>query len=162
MGASAIIALTVGLMAIILIFVFVILKKSGALGPSKANRELAAQLLQTGHKGRAMILAIQPTGMVVNNINIKCRMQFWIEPLHGGAPFEGEKTSLISQTAMPRIGEVWPCWFDPMDHTKFAVGQPNAINAEQIALFREFGIPHPLDPRPSSTSSPPPPPPPGR
>ena len=148
MGPGSIIALTVGSMLIVLIFVFFVFKKSGAFGPSKAKRELAAQLLQTGHKGRAMILAIQPTGTVINNINIQCRMRFRIEPLQGGPPFEGEKTSLIAQTAMPRIGDVWPCWYDPIDRTQFAVGQPNEISAEQIAIFREFGIPHPLDPQP--------------
>jgi hypothetical protein len=132
---------------LVIVFVLAMLKKSGAFGPSKAKREQAANLVATGHKGRAMILSIQPTGMVVNNINIQCRIHFRIEPLQGGAPFDGEKTTLIPQTSMPRIGEIWPCWFDPMDRTQFAVGQPNAITPEQVALFREFGIPHPLDPQ---------------
>lgn len=130
---------------LVIVFVLAMLRKSGAFGQSKAKREQAANLVATGHKGRATILAIQPTGMVVNNINIQCRIHFQIQPLQGGAPFNGEKTTLIPQTSMPRIGDVWPCWYDPMDRTQFAVGQANAITPEQVALFREFGIPHPLD-----------------
>ena len=135
---AAIVVLSIG-------FAVFMIRKSGALGPSKAKRELAAHLVQSGHKARAMILAIQPTGMVVNNINIQCKVRFRLDPLHGGMPFEGEKTMLISQTSMPRIGDIWPSWYNPSDPTQFAVGQPESINAEQIATFREFGIPHPLD-----------------
>lgn len=130
---------------VVLVVVLGAVKKSGAFGPSKAKRELAQQLIATGEKGRAMILSVQPTGMVVNNINVQCVLRFRIEPLRGGQPFEGEKKSLISQVMMPRIGDVWPCWFNSSDHTQFAVGQPSQITPEQVALFHEFGIPHPLD-----------------
>ncbi|MCU1400940.1 MAG: hypothetical protein JWN62_4049 [Acidimicrobiales bacterium] len=132
---------------VVIVIVVVSLKSSGAFGPSKAKRELAQQLIATGEKARATILAIQPTGTVVNNINIQCRLQFRIEPLRGGQPFAGEKKSLIPQTSMPRIGDVWPCWFNPANPAEFAVGQPTQITPEQIALFHEFGIRHPLDPQ---------------
>ncbi len=145
MGSSSAIAITVASMLVVLIFVFIAFRRSGAFGPSKAKRELADQLVQTGHKARAMVLSVQPTGTIINHINLQCVLRFRIEPLQGGIPFEGEKTTLIPQTAMPRIGDLWPCWFDPMDHTKFAVGQPSAISPDQIPMFREFGIPHPLD-----------------
>lgn len=154
MGASTAIFISVGAMLLVSFFVIFMIRKSGAFGPSKAKREQANQLVQTGLKGRAMILSIQPTGTVVNNINIQCILRFRIEPLHGGAPFEGEKKTLIPQTSMPRIGDVWPCWFDGMDHSQFAVGQPNMISTEQIAMFREFGIPHPLDPQPPQPPQP--------
>ena len=137
--------LPIGITVVVLVVVLTSLKKSGAFGPSKAKRALAQQLIATGAKARATILAIQPTGTVVNNINIQCRLQFRIEPLQGGQPFAGEKTSLISQTALPRIGDVWPCWFNPTNPTEFAVGQPTSITPEQVALFHEFGIRHPLD-----------------
>lgn len=131
---------------VVVVVVLTAFKKSGAFGPSKAKRELAAQLIATGDKGRAMVMSVQPTGVVVNNINVQCILRFRIEPLRGGQPFEGEKKTLISQVAMPRIGDVWPCWFNSLDHTQFAVGQPSEITPDQITLYREFGIPHPLDP----------------
>ena len=147
MDTSLIIGGTVVFTVVILVVVLVTMKKSGAFGMSKAKQEQAMRLMQTGHKARAMIMAIQPTGMVVNNINIQCLVHFRLEPLTGAPAFDGQKKMLIPQTSMPRIGEVWPCWYDPMDPTQFAVGQPNAITPEQVAIFREFGIPHPLDPQ---------------
>ena len=145
MGTGSILAGSLVFSLAVIVVVVVVMRKVGAFGPSKAKRALAARLVQTGSKGRAMILSIQPTGVVVNNINLQCRMRFRIEPLQGGVPFEGEKTVLMPQTSMPRIGDVWPCWYDSIDHSQFAVGQPEEINTEQIAVFREFGIPHPLD-----------------
>lgn len=142
---STFVILPIVISVVVVVIVIGTLKKSGAFGMSKEKRQLAAQLMATGEKARATIMAVRPTGMVVNDINIQCVLQFQIQPLRGGQPFLGEKKSLISQVAMPRIGDVWPCWFDPSDPTKFAVGQPTAITPEQIQLFREFGIPHPFD-----------------
>ncbi|MFT3854070.1 MAG: hypothetical protein QM733_15200 [Ilumatobacteraceae bacterium] len=129
----------------VIVVLIVALRSSGAFGMTKAKQRQAMQLTQTGRKARATILAVQPTGMVVNNINIQCIVTFRLQPIDGGPPFDAQKKMLISQTAMPGLGDTWPAWFDPMDPQQFAVGQPTAITAEQLTLFREFGIPHPLD-----------------
>lgn len=142
---TAVVILPIAITVVVLVVVLTSLRKSGAFGMSKAKRELAGQLMATGEKGRATIIAIRPTGMVVNNINVQCVLHFRIEPLRGGQPFDGEKKCLLSEVAMPRIGDTWPCWYDPMDHTKFAVGQPTEITPQQIQLFHEFGIRHPMD-----------------
>ena len=131
--------------AVVLVVTFVVLRNSGAFGMSKGERDQAMQLMQSGRRARATIMAVQPTGMVVNNINIQCIVSFSLQPLDGAPPFGAQKKMLISQTAMPRLGEVWPSWFDPMDPTQFVVGQPTAITPEQVAMFRDFGIAHPLD-----------------
>ena len=142
---TAVVILPIAITVVVLVVVLTSLRKSGAFGMSKAKRELAGELMATGEKGRATIIAIRPTGMVVNNINVQCVLHFRIEPIRGGQPFDGEKKSLLSQVAMPRIGDIWPCWYDAMDHTKFAVGQPTEITPQQIQLFHEFGIRHPMD-----------------
>ena len=55
---------------------------------------------------------------------------------------------------MPRVGDVWPSWYSPTDPNMFAVGMPDGASPEQIPLFREFGIPHPLDtPQPSAAAA---------
>ena len=145
MGTGSIIGITVAVIVAAFAFTIYMLRKSGAFGMSKDKQQQAMQLMQTGRKARATITAIQPTGMVVNLINIQCNVHFQLQPLAGGQPFDNQKTMLISQTSMPRIGDVWPSWYDPMDSALFAVGQPTALTPEQVALFREFGIPHPLD-----------------
>ena len=138
---TAVVILPIAITVVVLVVVPTSLRKSGAFGMSKAKRELAGELMSTGEKGWATIIAIRPTAMVVNNIHVQCVLHFRIEPIRGGQPFDGEKKSLLSQVAVPRIGDIWPCWYDAMDHTKFAVGQPTEITPQQIQLF-EFGIRH--------------------
>jgi len=120
--------------------------RNNVFGMSKEKQALAQNLVATGSKARAKIVRVQPTGMIVNEINIQCLVDFQLEPLHGGAPFAGQKKMLINQTQMPRVGDVWPCWYNAADPTQFAVGMPDGASQEQIPVFREFGIPHPLDP----------------
>jgi hypothetical protein len=129
-----------------LVITFVVLKNvRSAFGMSPEKQAQAQNLVATGQKARAMILKVQPTGMIVNEINIQCLVDFQLTPLSGAAPFQGQKKMMISQTAMPRVGDVWPCWYDAVDPTQFAVGMPDGLSQEQVAVFREFGIPHPLD-----------------
>ena len=142
---------------LIAIVVVVMLRRGGMFGMSRAKQEQAKQLFQTGQKARARIVRIDPTGMVVNNINIQCNVTFQMEPLTGAAPFTGVKKMLINQTQMPRVGDVWPSWYDGADPSTFAVGMPDGASSEQIPIFREFGIPHPLDPSTAQAAATPPP-----
>jgi hypothetical protein len=131
-----------------LVITVVVLKNvRSAFGVSPEKQALAQNLVATGQKARAMILKVQPTGMIVNEINIQCLVDFQLEPLSGGGKFMGQKKMMINQTQMPRVGDLWPCWYDAADPTQFAVGMPDGLSQEQVGLFREFGIPHPLDPK---------------
>ncbi len=145
--STSILIIVVLSVAIPLIITVVVLKNvRSAFGGSKEDQAKAQNLVATGSKARAMILQVQPTGMVVNMINIQCLVTFQLEPLAGGAPFNGQKKMMINQTQMPRVGDVWPCWYNPANPTEFAVGMPDGASPDQIPVFREFGIPHPLDP----------------
>lgn len=111
-----------------------------------AAKQAEAQRLQsTGRKARATIINVQPTGAVVNHVNLGLRITFTLAPLDGGAPFQADKTVMLSQANIPRVGDVWPAWIDPADPTTFAVAAPGGASPDQVALWREFGIPHPLD-----------------
>ena len=145
--STSILIIVVLSVAIPLIITVVVLKNvRSAFGGSKEDQAKAQNLVATGSKARAMVLQVQPTGMVVNMINIQCLVDFQLTPLVGGAPFNGQKKMMINQTAMPRVGDVWPCWYNAANPTEFAVGMPDGASPEQIPVFREFGIPHPLDP----------------
>lgn len=115
------------------------------LGGSKQKQAEGRRLMETGSKARATILSIEPTGMIMNEINIKCRVQFRLDPLDGSADFQGEKTFFINQTQMPRVGDMWPCWYDAADPSTFGVAQPNLADPQSQQVFADFGIPHPLD-----------------
>ena len=148
MDSTLIILIIVLAVVLPLIITFVVLKNvQGAFGMSKEKQQQAQNLVATGSKARAMILQVQPTGMIVNEINIQCLVSFQLTPLAGGAPFQGQKKMMINQTAMPRVGDVWPCWYNPANPAEFAVGMPDGLSQEQVTVFREFGIPHPLDPQ---------------
>ena len=68
----------------ILIVIIILFALRGTLfGPSKKQQQQAADLVSTGRKARAKIVRIDPTGMVVNNINIQCWVTFLLEPLDG-------------------------------------------------------------------------------
>lgn len=137
-------AIPIVIAVVVVFFVFRrVLKLSGA---TKQQRELAARLAETGTKARATIVGIKSTGMVVNDVNVSCEVTFEIQPIAGGSTFDGVKKMLLNQVNMPEIGTVWPCWFDPADRSLFAIGQPKGDARENIEVFREFGIPHPLDP----------------
>jgi hypothetical protein len=124
----------------------IILFVRGALfGNTKAKAARAQELVATGRKARATVLRVDPTGVVVNHINLQCILQFQMAPLDGSPPFAAQKKMMVSQTAMPRVGDVWPAWYDAADLTQFAVGMPDGASMEQIPIFREFGIRHPLD-----------------
>jgi hypothetical protein len=130
---------------IIVTVVILFVVRNTMAGGGRKKREQAENLMATGRKARAKILRVDPTGMVVNNINIQCWVTFLLEPLDGGPAFQAQKKILINQTKMPRVGDVWPAWFSPTDPNLFAVGMPDGATPEQIPMFREFGIPHPLD-----------------
>jgi hypothetical protein len=110
------------------------------VGGSRAKRKEAARLMREGSKARATLLSIEPTGTVMNEIYVRCRMRFRLEPLDGSPGFEGEKTNFLSQTHMPQEGEVWPAWYDRTDQSRFAVGQPNPTDPEAQAILGEFDI----------------------
>ena len=129
----------------IIITVVVLMFARNAMGGGKKKQEQAANLMATGKKARAKILRIDPTGMVINNINIQCWVTFLMEPLDGGGAFQAQKKIVIPQTNMPRVGDMWPAWYSPTDPNLFAVGMPDGASPEQIPIFKEFGIPHPLD-----------------
>lgn len=136
-------AIIIGSILFIWILVFVIIKalsRKGVFGNSPAQLAEATQLMQTGTKARAWVLAVQPTGLVINSYKFAIDVLFRLEPVHGGPTRDQVKHMVLPITQLPRLSDCWPAWLDPTDPTKFAVGVPESINAEQIAIFREFGI----------------------
>jgi len=125
--------------------IFIMKRVRDAMGGSPEKQAQAQQLVATGDKARATILAIQPTGTIVNHLNIGCDLRFRLDPLSGAPSFEAPKSMFINQTQMPRIGDVWPAWYDRNDPGQFAVGMPQLGDPSTIPVFREFGIPHPFD-----------------
>ena len=84
--------------------------------------------------------------MTVNNHHVGIKVDFWLEPLDGSPQFQASKKMYLFQTQFPRTGDVWPSWYDRQDPSIFAVAAPLELSPQQIDVYREFGIEHPLDP----------------
>ncbi len=111
----------------------------------------ARRLVETGARARATVLRIEPTGTVSNRLTLQCQLRFQIQPLdEGPPPFAGTRTMVVRRDRMPRVGDVWPAWFDPSAPAGFAVGVPEDDDEHLIPLYREFGIRPPLDERASA------------
>ena len=137
----------IGATVLLLLLVTVIGRRSAkkAMEPNKAEQETIDRLMATGSKARATLTSIMPTGLTIANQHVQVTVTFWIDPLDRSPGFEAAKKMYFVKTQFPRQGERWPSWFDPADHAQFAVAVPAKLEPEQVPLYREFGIEHPLD-----------------
>jgi hypothetical protein len=85
----------------------------------KRKREKAENLVATGSRAVGVVLGVHDTGMTMND-NPRIRMSFRIEPLDGSAPFEAEKTKVVSRVQIPRAGDRYPIWYDAADRETWA------------------------------------------
>jgi hypothetical protein len=92
------------------------------------KRLRAARLLSNGVQAVGTVLAVEDTGVTINN-NPRVRLRFRIEPSNGVmAPYEATKTATVSRLHIPRVGDRFPVWVDPNDPDSwmFATGTPDA------------------------------------
>jgi hypothetical protein len=101
----------------------------------KKKREQAMNLVEHGSRAVGVVLSVQDTGMSVND-NPRIRMTFRVEPLDGSAPFEAEKTKIVSRVQIPRSGDRYPVWYDPTDPEKWAYATVD--NDEGRASLRQM------------------------
>src|SRR6185312_15705019 len=104
--------ITIGSLAFTAILVVVILKQAGVLGPRR-------KVLSTGTPGSALVVGVQPTGTVINEMNYVCRFQLRVQ-LPGAAPYDVQAKDTVPITAMGAIlpGTVLAVRVDPTDPTK--------------------------------------------
>lgn len=145
-STSTILVITLVALLVVVIITMLVLRNTGAFGSGVAKRTRAEPLAQSGRRARATVVTVQPTGMVVNDLNMQCIIGFRVQPLDGGAPFDAQRKMLVSQTAAPHPGEVWPCRYDPADPTHFIVDHASAPADHQLGRFRNLGVAHPADP----------------
>ncbi len=143
MGPAVLVIAVIGF--IVLSFVFARVLGKRLVGGSKEDQETIRQLMATGARARATVAGATPTGVTVNNHHVGIKVDFWLEPLDGSPQFRASKKMYLFQTQFPRTGDVWPSWYDRQDPSRFAVAAPLELNPEQIEIYREFGIDHPLD-----------------
>ena len=70
------------------------------------------------------------------NDNPRVRMTFRIEPIDGSAPFDAEKTKVVSRVEIPRSGDRYPVWYDLEDPSSWAFA--TVENDEGRAQIRQM------------------------
>ena len=89
-------------------------------GNKKKKEEQAINLVQNGSVGVGTLTHVHDTGITINDLNIRVKLHFRIDPLDGTAPFEAQKTTTVNRVQIPPIGARYPVFFDPTDHDTFA------------------------------------------
>lgn len=89
------------------------------LGAGK--QAMAMELMRSGTTAVGTIVEVRDTGMTIND-DPRVMVRMRVEPLDGSPPVERSKTVTVSRLAIPRPGERYPVWFDPLDPEKWMWG----------------------------------------
>ena len=97
----------------------------GLFGGKKRRQRLE----EAGVDAEAVLVAVQDTGMTVND-NPRVRLTLQITAADGTGAFEVETKQTVSRVAIPRAGEMFVVRYDPNDHDNFelvgAIGNGSA------------------------------------
>ena len=77
-------------------------------------------LAQTGLDATAVVMAIQPTGAMVN-MNPMVILTLNVTPANGGPVFGTTGQAVVSMVAIPRAGDTIKIKYNPMNPMQFAV-----------------------------------------
>jgi putative oligomerization/nucleic acid binding protein len=87
----------------------------------------AMKLMTSGRVAVGTITDVQDTGVTINN-NPRVSLTFQIAP-HGEPEFTAHKDVTVSRVQIPQVGQSFPVWYDPADHSKFAYAMPDSADA---------------------------------
>jgi hypothetical protein len=106
---------------------------------NKKKEEQAINLVQSGATAVGTLVDVVDTGMTVNDMSIRVKLRFRIDPLDGSPAFDGEKKTMVNRVRVPPIGARYPIFYDPADHETFAYVDGIAdANGRQLILSK-FG-----------------------
>jgi hypothetical protein len=108
-------------------------------GNKKKKEEQAANLVQSGSVGVGTLTHVQDTGITINELDIRVKLHFRIDPIDGSPPFEGQKTTTVSRVQIPPMGARYPVFYDPADHDTFAYVDSIADDSGRQLITSKFG-----------------------
>lgn len=102
------------------------------------QRARVRQLMENGIQGVGTVLALEDTGVTIND-NPRVRMRIRIEPTNGVmAPYEVTKTSTVSRLQLPRVGDSYPVWIDPDNPERFVFATSGTPPQAQPSPLRKI------------------------
>jgi putative oligomerization/nucleic acid binding protein len=106
---------------------------------NKKKQEQAINLVQSGAAGVGTLVDVADTGVTINELDIRIKLRFRIDPVDGSAPFEGHKTTTVSRVRIPPVGARYPVFFDPADHETFAYVDGVSDDSGRQLILSKFG-----------------------
>jgi hypothetical protein len=86
----------------------------------KKKQEQAQDLFANGARAVGTLVDVRDTGITINELNIRVKLRFRIEPVDGSAAFEAEKTTTVNRVRIPPIGGRYPVFYDRAEPQTFA------------------------------------------
>jgi hypothetical protein len=108
-------------------------------GNKKKKEEQAINLVQSGSVAVGTLQDVVDTGVSINDMSIRVKLRFRIDPVDGSAPFEGEKTTMVNRVRVPPIGARYPIFYDPADHELFAFVDGISDESGRQLILSKFG-----------------------
>jgi hypothetical protein len=106
---------------------------------NKKKQEQAVNLVQSGSVGVGTLTHVQDTGITINELDIRVKLHFRIDPIDGSPPFEAQKTTTVSRVQIPPMGARYPVFYDPTDHDTFAYVDSIADDSGRQLITSRFG-----------------------
>jgi hypothetical protein len=108
-------------------------------GNKKKKEEQAVNLVQSGSVAVGTLTHVQDTGITINELDIRVKLHFRIDPIDGSPPFEAQKTTTVSRVQIPPMGARYPVFYDPTDHDTFAYVDSIADDSGRQLITSRFG-----------------------
>jgi hypothetical protein len=105
----------------------------------KKKEEQAMNLVQSGAVGVGTLTDVQDTGITINDLNIRVKLHFRVDPVDGSPAFEAQKTTTVNRVRVPPIGARYPIFFDPADHDTFAYVDGISDDSGRQLILSKFG-----------------------
>jgi hypothetical protein len=108
-------------------------------GNKKKKEEQAINLVQSGSVGVGTLTNVQDTGITINDLNIRVKLHFRIDPVDGTPPFEAQKTTTVNRVQIPPMGARYPVFYDAADHETFAYVDSISDESGRQLILSKFG-----------------------
>jgi hypothetical protein len=86
----------------------------------KKKQEQVQNLFASGARAIGTLVDVRDTGITINDLDIRVKLRFRVEPLDGSAPFDAEKTTTVSRVRIPPMGARYPIFYDAAEPQTFA------------------------------------------
>jgi Short C-terminal domain len=106
---------------------------------NKRKKEKALALMNEGAVAVGTLTDVRDTGVTINDMQIRVKLELDIAPLDGSPVFRGEKTTMVSRVRVPQVGARYPVYYDRAEPETFAFVSEVTDEAGRATIVAKFG-----------------------